>query len=117
MLRLRHPLLGRHWLFSRIFNVGPVPFGGDANTIQQAAIRPLTPLAETHNFPNLRSSFDVANWSNCRFALAGGQSGNPCSRHYDDQFPLWLRGDGVPMPWTADEVIRAAVSALRLTPG
>lgn len=116
MLRLRHPILGKHWLFSRVFNLGPVPIGGDMNTVAQAGVRPLTPFAETHNFPNLRSVFDTSNWSNCRFALAGGQSGNPCSEHFNDQFPLWQRGEGVPMPWTNEEVIKATKSALKLHP-
>lgn len=116
LLRLRHALLGRHWLFSRVFNLGPFPMPGDANTIQQAGVRPLKPNSETHNFPNLRTCFDTANWSNCRFALAGGQSGNPTSPHYDDQFPLWQRGEGIPMPWSEAEVLRAAKNTLMLRP-
>jgi penicillin amidase len=116
-LRLRHPVLGKVRGVSRAFNLGPVPVGGDANTIFQAGSRPLAPTADTHNFPNLRAAFDTANWANCRFALAGGQSGNPCSPHYDDQWELWQRGDGIPIPWTADEVLRAATTAVRLTPG
>lgn len=116
MLRLRHPLFGKHWLLGRVFNIGPVPMAGDANTIAQAGCRPLTLFDETHNFPNLRTAFDTANWSNCRFALAGGQSGNPCSPHFADQFPLWQRGEGIPIAWTSDEVIKSAVSSLRLLP-
>ncbi|CAN5147141.1 penicillin acylase family protein [soil metagenome] len=117
MLRLKHSLLGKHRWLSRIFNIGPIPFGGDSNTIQQAGSRPLDPTAETHNIPNMRTVFDTADFRNSRFALAGGQSGNPCSVHYDDQFPLWLRGEGIPIAWSADDVIKASVSALRLVPG
>lgn len=52
------------------------------------------------------------NWS----SSAGGQSGNPCSPHYDDQFPLWRAGDGVPIPWTPAEVAAATVETLVLEP-
>ena len=60
---------------------------------------------------------DVGAWSNSRFSLPGGQSGNPLSPHYDDLLPLWLRGDGVPIAWTEDEVRQATVQTLELAPG
>jgi penicillin amidase len=111
---LRHPLFGKHWLLKRAFNIGPFPIGGDMNTIQQAGVRPLDPFGETHNFPNLRTTFDTSDWNNCRFALAGGQSGNPCSPHFDDQFPLWQRGEGIPIHWTKDDIVKNAVASLQL---
>jgi penicillin amidase len=59
---------------------------------------------------------DVGGWSNSRFALAGGQSGNPLSPHYADLLPLWQSGAGVAVPWTEDEVAAATVQTLRLEP-
>ena len=115
-LRLEHPIFKDHWL-GRVFNAGPVPLGGDSNTVRQGGTTPLDPLAFTHNIPNLRAVFDTANWSNSRFVLAGGQSGNPCSANFVDQFDLWQTGGGIPIPWAADEVIRTAVASLRLLPG
>jgi penicillin amidase len=114
-LRLEHPIFKDHWL-GRAFNVGPVPAGGDSNTILQCAVKPGDPLAFTHNIPNLRAVFDVGNWSNSRFVLAGGQSGNPCATHYVDQFELWQTGETIPIAWTPDEVIRTTVTSLRLSP-
>lgn len=114
-LRLEHPIFKDHWL-GRAFNVGPVPAGGDSNTVLQCAAKPNDPLAFTHNIPNLRAVFDVGNWSNSRFVLAGGQSGNPCSPHYADQFELWQSGEAIPIAWTPDEAIRSAVASLRLSP-
>jgi penicillin G amidase len=49
--------------------------------------------------------------------LPGGQSGNPLSQHYDDQFPLWQRGEGVPIAWTPEAVRAAAVVTLTLASG
>ena len=115
-LVLRHTVLGKSRLLGAIFNRGPVPCGGDQNTVSQAGVRPLDPLAPTHNMANLRAVFDPSDWSNSRFVLAGGQSGNPTSPHADDLFALWQRGDAIPIPWTPDEVLRAAVATLRLVP-
>ena len=115
-LLLRHPVLGRIRGIRRLFNRGPFPIGGDANTVSQAGCRPASPTSPTHNFANMRTVFDTADWSNCRFVLAGGQSGNPLSPHYDDQLALWQRGEAIGIPWTGDEVVRSAKSALRLSP-
>lgn len=119
-LILRHPLsrkpgqLGR--ALGRVFNLGPVPCGGDADVINQAAVQPLGPLEPTNNIPSLRAVFDVGAWENSRFVLAGGQSGNPFSPHYGDLFELWQRGEGVPIAFTIDEVRREAVETLELAP-
>jgi penicillin amidase len=98
----------------KIFNIEPVACGGDSNTISQAGASPLNPLKPTHNMANLRAVFDTANWSNSRIVLCGGQSGNPCSPHYRDLFALWQVGEAVPLPFTREEVLRSAVSTLRL---
>jgi penicillin amidase len=115
-LVLKHPVFGTVKRLAAAFNVGPVPIGGDANTVFQAGCAPLTPTDPTHNIPNLRTAFDTADWANSRFVLAGGQSGNPCSPHYDDQFELWQAGEAIPIAWTPDEVIRTAKASLRLVP-
>jgi penicillin amidase len=114
-LVLRHTLGRKPWLAS-IFNLGPIPFGGDADTINQGAVLPLDPLAPVDNIASLRMVVDVGAWGNSRFSLPGGQSGNPLSPHYDDLFPLWQRGEGVPMAWTKEEIRRAAVETLELAP-
>jgi penicillin amidase len=114
-LTLHHPF-GRWPLFARVFNLGPVPCGGDADTIQQASALPLDPLAHTDNIASLRVVIDVGGWENSRFALPGGQSGNPLSPHYDDLYPLWLRGEGVPIAWSEEAVRAATVATLELKP-
>jgi len=107
-------LFGKHWLLSKVFNIEPVACGGDSNTISQAGVAPLNPLKPTHNMANLRAVFDTANWSNSRMVLAGGQSGNPLSPHFRDLFARWQNGDAVPLPYSREEVLKAAVSTLRL---
>jgi penicillin amidase len=105
-------LLGK--ALGKLFNIGPIPCGGDADVINQAAVLALDPMGPANNIASLRAVFDVGAWHNCRFVLPGGQSGNPLSPHYDDLFHLWQRGEGVPIAFTADEMRQAAVETLEL---
>ena len=114
-LILRHPLGRQGGILGSIFNLGPVPCGGDTDTINQASAMPLYPLAPTENIASLRVVIDVGNWSNSRYVLPGGQSGNPLSPHYGDMFPLWQKGEGVPIAWTEEEVRLATVATLELS--
>jgi penicillin amidase len=114
-LLMHHPL-GRGRLLGRIFNRGPVPCGGDSDTVAQASVFPLDPLAPADNFPSLRVVIDVGAWGNSRYVLPGGQSGNPLSPHYDDQFPLHRRGEAIPIPWTDAEVRSATRHRLLIAP-
>ena len=114
-LTLRHPA-GERRIFGRMFNLGPIPWGGDANTVSQAAPDPADPAGNPLAIASLRMVLDVGNWEECRFSLPGGQSGNPLSSHYEDLLPMWRRGQGVPIAWSPAKVNRAAVSNLRLLP-
>jgi penicillin amidase len=114
-LTLEHPVGGRQPL-GRIFNIGPVPFGGDSSTPMQAGSGPLNPFANVGFLANTRCVMDLADPSASRFVLAGGQSGNPLSPHYRDLFELWLRGEGVPIAVTEVEVAAATIATLRLAP-
>ena len=114
-LRLLHPL-GVQRPLDRILNVGPVPLGGDANTVSQAGVRPLDPLANPAAIPNHRTVIDLGDVERSRFVLAGGQSGNPLSPHYADQFGLWQGGEAIPIPWSRSAVAAATVARLLLRP-
>jgi penicillin amidase len=114
-LRLLHPLGVRRPL-DRVFNVGPVPIGGDANTPAQAGVHPLSPLANPAAIANQRTVIDLGDPERSRFVLAGGQSGNPLSPHYADLFGPWQRGEGVPIAWSRSAVGAARVERLVLRP-
>jgi penicillin amidase len=114
-LTLRHPLGDRRPL-ARIFNRGPIAYGGDANTPAQASNAPHDPTADPLYTGTLRMSVDVGAWEAARWVLASGQSGNPLSPHYDDQFGPWRRGEGIPIPWDRDAVRAAAREVLELEP-
>jgi penicillin G amidase len=114
-LTLRHAFTGRRPI-DRAFDLGPLAFGGDSNTIQQALPDLLAPTTNPGAVPTVRAAIDVGDWDRSRFVLPGGQSGNPCSPHYDDLLPLYLRGDAVELPWTEQAVAGATKETLCLTP-
>lgn len=114
-LRLLHPL-GVQRPLDRMLNVGPVPLGGDTNTVAQAGVMPLNPLQNPAAIPNHRTVIDLGDPERSRYVLAGGQSGNPLSPHYADLFTLWRRGEGVPIAWSAADVESATVDRLILSP-
>lgn len=107
---------GEKPLLAPFFNLGPLPFGGDANTIQQAAALPSDPGGNPRAIPSLRMTVDVGNWDAASFALPGGQSGNPCSKHYDDQLQFWLSGQRIPIAFSDDAVAKAVQDTLTLDP-
>jgi penicillin amidase len=115
-LTLVHPTGGQK-PFDRIFNRGPIAFGGDASTLPQSSIDYADPLGNAIGVPNFRMVIDVGHWEASRYVLAGGQSGNPLSPHYDDQLPLWERGEGIAIAWTPESVLRVARATLELVPG
>ena len=114
-LRLRHPV-GTKRPLDRIFGLPSVAIGGDVTTIPQASVDFQAPTGDPIGIANLRVVIDVGGWENSRWSLAGGQSGNPLSAHFGDLLPLWERGDGISIAWSADEVARRARATLRLVP-
>lgn len=95
---------------------GPVPLGGDTNTVAQATVSPLDPTGEPLAIPSMRMVVDLADPASSRFVLAGGQSGNPTSPHYDDQIGPWLAGRGIPLPRGRRATRQAAAHRLSLLP-
>jgi penicillin G amidase len=116
-LTFEHLVFGKVKLLGNAFNRGPMPGGGDSNTPFQSTVQPLDPMAAPSYMPNFRMVIDVGGWSNSRFVLAGGQSGNPLSAHYADLLEVWRRADGVPIPWSPEEIEAATVETLVLKPG
>jgi penicillin amidase len=114
-LTFEHPI-GARRPFDRVFNLGPIPYGGDTNTPMQASSGPLSPFENPAFTAETRCVMDLGNPSASRFALAGGESGNPLSPHYGDLFELWQRGEGVPIPMVEAEIAAAAVHTLTLRP-
>jgi penicillin amidase len=114
-LVLKHPV-GARAPFGKVFNLGPFPWGGDANTVSEAGGSIWDCTSNPIVIASLRMVVDVGNWENNRFSLPGGQSGNPVSPHYDDLLAFWQQGGGVPIAWSSEQVGHVSRSVLRLVP-
>jgi len=115
-LTLKHPL-GMRKPLDRVFDLGPIPYGGDAHTVNPSPVNPADPTVNPgFAIASLRMAVDVGEWEQARFVLPGGQSGNPFSPHYADQFALWRKGDALPIAWSAKMVEISTRHTLVLEP-
>lgn len=114
-LTLLHPI-GLRKPLDKVYNLGPFPWGGDQNTVAQCGADPLNPEANPPMIQSMRMVVDLGRFENSRWVLPGGQSGNPMSPHYADQLPLWKAGDGVPIPFTPEQVEASSTRRLLLAP-
>jgi penicillin amidase len=93
---------------------GPTPMAGTS----------LSPMAATWRADDFRvtagASFrmvlDVGNWDESRTINTPGQSGDPASPHFRDLFPLWVKGDYVPLVYSKAAVDAATETVIKLTP-
>ena len=116
-VRFAHPL-GRARFIGQFFDRGPLPVGGDATTPLQTRTdaRPETrlPPGLVTTIPVYRQLYEVGTWDRAESVLAGGQSGHPLSRLYDDQVMMWREGVYHPMPWTREAVEKVTAYKLVL---
>ena len=118
-VRFAHPL-GRARFVGHFFDRGPLPVGGDATTPQQTRTdaRPETrlPPGLVTTIPVYRQIYEVGAWDRAESVLAGGQSGHPLSRLYDDQVMMWREGVYHVMPWSREAVEKVMAYRLELAP-
>jgi penicillin amidase len=74
-----------------------------------------TPFAHIHG-AGYRALYDLSNLNNSLFALAGGQSGNPFSKHYADLLKDWRDGRYFRIPGRVEDIPEEGGALLRLTP-
>ncbi len=89
-LTLTHAF-GQRRPLNYLFNVGPMPLGGSANTISKAEYRLFKPYAVDVG-PSVRMIVDLAAPQVRLQVLPGGASGQPRSPYYQDQVKLWQQG-------------------------
>ena len=94
---------------------GPTPIPGGPSTPKAAGYN-LQTFEVTHG-ASVRMVMDVGAWDNSRIVNTPGQSGDPGSPHYGDLFPLWARGEYVPMLFSRPAIEAAAAEVIDLTPG
>ncbi len=108
----RH-VMGQSRALSRLFNRGPVPVGGDANTVWQASYAPYHGYDVKVGTACYRQIIDLGDFDR---SLAVIPSGHPGSRHYGDMIGLWQRVEYHPMLWERPSVEEHARGRLVLEP-
>lgn len=114
-LTLRH-VMSNVSMLAPVFNRGPWPTGGDADTICQGYTPRDTASRPIYVAPQYRQICDPSDWDASLSVILGGQSGHPGSRYYCDMAALWVRGEYHPMLWSRTKVEQHAVGTLMLRP-
>ena len=86
---------------------GAQPQSGDTTTVKQ--------VGRTFG-PSERFTADLSNLDNSTLNLVLGQSGNPASSWFRDQWPAWYKGTTFTLPFTKSATDVAATHTLTLTP-
>lgn len=68
------------------------------------------------SFVSMRHIASPGNWDATRHVIPLGQSGDPQSPHFKDQFEAWRTGTPTAFPFSKEAVEKAAVSSITLTP-
>jgi penicillin G amidase len=105
-LTFRHPLGGSR-LLGWLLNVGPFPQSGSASTIKRA----------TRGVgPSMRMVVDLGDLDDSVENITLGESGQPFSPYYKDQFKAWYHGQSFPMLFSDETVRKGMVHRLVLQP-
>jgi penicillin amidase len=106
-LTFQHPLSGASPLLARLFDVGPFPQAGTAQTVKAT-----TPA----HGPSMRIVDDLSDLDNSVQEITLGESGQVFSPYYRDQFETWYGGGNFPMLFSDAAVDKGAVHRLVLEP-
>ncbi len=89
-IAFEHPLSAARPL-NLLFTIGPARRGGDGYSVNNGAYSLAKPFAETSH-PSERMIVDFADLDASLDITPEGASGQPGSKHWGDQTPLWLAG-------------------------
>ena len=87
--------------------VGPLPQSGDHTTVKQVS---------GNLGPSQRFTADLSHLDSSTENIVVGQSGDPRSPYFRDQWPFWYGGRTFTLPFTAKAVRAAAQHTLHLVP-
>lgn len=106
---------GSQPVISGIFNLEALPFGGDGTTVSVGGFDLLNPYGMTSH-QSYRMILDTSDWSKSESIFAGGESGQPYSKHWGDNFQAWQQGQFHPMLYTKQDLNNNVEGVLTLTP-
>ncbi len=100
--------LGRQGLLKQFLSITDKPQSGTTYSIR-AAGKTLGPA--------MRFVGNPGNWDESILLIPAGQSGQPSSSHYSDQFSYWYEGKPIFAPFSDAAVAKARKHTLTLKPG
>ncbi|HWZ50771.1 MAG TPA: penicillin acylase family protein [Granulicella sp.] len=110
-VEIEHPIYSRSPLLERMLGVrtgtGALPQSGDGSTVKQ--------VARTFG-PSERMTVDFGNLDGSMLNVVLGESMDPASPWYMDQWPAWYSGTTFAMPFSDAAAERAAKHSLTLVP-
>ncbi len=113
--RPKHTLSDAFPELAGILDPPAIPLAGDADTPLAGSYAPAN-FATVGSLSVVRYAFDLADWSNCLWAVPLGSSGHPGSPHYHDQLETWRRVEMTPMLYDWDEIAANQESLQTLEP-
>ncbi len=108
-------LFGKRKPLDKVFNIGPFPVGGSANTINNGEYNFNRSFKNVVG-PSTRQIVDLAKPLSRFSIITTGQSGQPLHKHYSDQTLLWLNGDYKYISMKRNEIENSGWKKLELAP-
>ena len=106
-LDMLHPI-GRDGILKKLLSITDQPQSG-TEWSPRAASR--------HHGPSERFVANLADWDDSILLITGGESGQPGSEHYRDQFPDWFEGKAIYGPFSDAAEAKVKKHTLTLKPG
>jgi len=105
-LDMLHPL-GRQGFLKWFLSISGKPQSGTLFSVRAAT---------THHGPSMRFIANLANWDDSIMLIPAGESGQPGSGHYTDQFSYWYEGEPIVTPFSDGAEEKARKHTLKLNP-
>lgn len=99
--------LGKVAALRSFFNVGPFPISGAREVINAVNFQYTgESYFPVNSGPSTRRVIDFSDVDHAVSVLPTGESGNPFSKHYDDQAALYVNGEFRPMLLNKEEILK-----------
>ena len=105
-LDMLHPI-GREGILKKLLSITDHPQSGTEYSPRAAS---------RHHGPSERFVANTANWDESIMLITGGESGQPGSEHYRDQFSYWYEGKAIYGPFSDAAEAKARRHTLTLKP-
>jgi penicillin amidase len=105
-LDMLHPI-GREGLLKKLLSIADKPQSGTGYSVRAAT---------KHHGPAMRFVANLGNWDESILLIPAGQSGQPGSSHYSDQFSYWYEGKPIFEPFSDGAEANARKHTLTLIP-